>query len=98
MGLLEGKILVWQFVVLVGGLVAGAVIRHQQWRRICAFGYLRWPATSGSNFLERLEKLEDDLRSSTKIVHGLARQLEKLGIQFRVTRKSLKEPIAEVIF
>lgn len=47
------------------------------------------------NLFERIEKLEEDLRSSTTIIRVLSRQLEKLGIRFRVTRKALKEPIAE---
>ncbi|XP_031389084.1 uncharacterized protein LOC116201808 isoform X2 [Punica granatum] len=47
------------------------------------------------NLVERVEKLEEDLRSSTTIIQGLSRQLEKLGIRFRLTRKALKEPIAE---
>ncbi|KAM1052846.1 hypothetical protein ACFX13_000432 [Malus domestica] len=49
------------------------------------------------NLFERIEKLEEDLRSSTTIMCVLSRQLEKLGIRFRVTRKALKEPIAEII-
>lgn len=47
------------------------------------------------NLFERIEKLEEDLRSSATIIRVLSRQLEKLGIRFRVTRKALKEPIAE---
>lgn len=49
---------------------------------------------SGVNLLERIEKLEEDLRSSTTIVRVLSRQLEKLGIRFRVTRRAMKDPIA----
>ncbi|CAL1381759.1 unnamed protein product [Linum trigynum] len=48
------------------------------------------------NLLERIEKLEEDLRSTATIVRVLSRQLEKLGIRFRLTRKALKEPIAEL--
>ncbi|XP_011100044.1 uncharacterized protein LOC105178294 [Sesamum indicum] len=95
LGLLGSKILVWQCVVLVGGLVAGAVIRQRQWRRVCGVGLSRAPASSGANLLERVEKLEDDLRSSATIIQALSRRLEKLGIRFRLTRKALKEPIAE---
>ncbi|KAK4394031.1 hypothetical protein Sango_1873900 [Sesamum angolense] len=94
-GWLGSKILVWQCVVLVGGLVAGAVIRRRQWRRICGVGLSRGPSSSGANLLERVEKLEDDLRSSATIIQALSRRLEKLGIRFRLTRKALKEPIAE---
>ncbi|KAL0449311.1 UNVERIFIED_CONTAM: hypothetical protein Slati_1487500 [Sesamum latifolium] len=97
LGLLGSKILVWQCVVLVGGLVAGAVIRRRQWRRICGVGISRGSASSGANLLERVEKLEDDLRSSATIIQALSRRLGKLGIRFRLTRKALKEPIAESV-
>ncbi|KAG2305575.1 hypothetical protein Bca52824_034226 [Brassica carinata] len=49
----------------------------------------------GTNLIRRLEKLEEDLKTSTTIVRVLSRHLEKLGIRFRVTRKALKEPISE---
>ncbi|KAM5577187.1 hypothetical protein ABKV19_007836 [Rosa sericea] len=85
--------------VLGGGAVAlvvavgiGAWIRRRQWRRVS-----RETVKGGVevNLFERIEKLEEDLRSSATIVRVLSRQLEKLGIRFRVTRKALKEPIAE---
>ncbi|PON90913.1 Transmembrane protein [Trema orientale] len=79
-------------VVLVAGVGIGAWIRRRQWRRFCA------GSVKGSlevNLLERVEKLEEDLRNSATIIRVLSRQLEKLGIRFRVTRKALKEPIAE---
>ncbi|KAL6583091.1 hypothetical protein OROMI_005169 [Orobanche minor] len=96
LGLLGSKILVWQCVVLVSGLAAGAVIRRRQWGRICGVGFSRDPASYGAaNLLDRVERLEEDLVGSTKIIQALARRLEKLGIRFRVTRKALKEPIAE---
>ncbi|GFY94032.1 hypothetical protein Acr_09g0004780 [Actinidia rufa] len=50
---------------------------------------------SGVNLAGRIEKLEEDLRSSGTIVKVLSRQLEKLGIRVRANRKALKEPIAE---
>ncbi|KAL2551365.1 hypothetical protein Fot_04984 [Forsythia ovata] len=93
-GWLGNKILVWQCVVLVSGVVVGAVIRRRQWKRIYGIGLSRESA-SGVNLLERVEILEEDLRSSVTIIRVLSRQLEKLGIRFRVNRKNLKEPIAE---
>ncbi|KAH6784452.1 hypothetical protein C2S52_009411 [Perilla frutescens var. hirtella] len=95
LGWLGSRILVWQCVVLSCGLAAGAAIRRRQWRRICGVGFSRGPASSGANLLERVEKLEEDLRSAATIVQALSRRLEKLGIRFRLTRKALKEPIAE---
>ncbi|KAK7399573.1 hypothetical protein VNO78_10758 [Psophocarpus tetragonolobus] len=78
--------------LLVIGVFIGALIRRRQWRRVCV-------ATGKGglevNLLERIEKLEADLRSSATVIRVLSRQLEKLGVRFRVTRKALKDPIAE---
>ncbi|XP_022893650.1 uncharacterized protein LOC111408097 isoform X1 [Olea europaea var. sylvestris] len=93
-GWLGSKILVWQCVVLVSGVVVGAVIRRRQWRRICGVGLSR-ASSSGVNLLERVEKVEEAVRSSSTIIRVLSRQLEKLGNRFRVNRKALKEPVAE---
>jgi len=85
----------WGMVVMVSGVVIGAWIRRRMWWRVS-----RETGREGSreslNLVGRIEKLEEDLRSSATIIRVLSRQLEKLGIRFRVTRKALKEPIAEV--
>ncbi|KAM7529307.1 hypothetical protein LguiB_032717 [Lonicera macranthoides] len=91
---LGNGVVVWHLALVIGGVVAGAVIRWRQWKRICK-GFSR-PGGSGVNLVGRIEKLEDDLRSSATIIRVLSRQLEKLGIRFRATRKALKEPIGEV--
>ncbi|XP_071735421.1 uncharacterized protein [Rutidosis leptorrhynchoides] len=88
-----GRVSVWQPVLLVAGIVIGVVIRRRQWRRVC-LGFSR-PGSSAVNLVDRIEKVEEDLRSSATIIRVLLRQLEKLGIRFRVTRKSMKEPIAQ---
>ncbi|XP_059641023.1 uncharacterized protein LOC132283134 [Cornus florida] len=92
---LGNKVLVWQFILLVSAVAIGASIRRRQWRRICVD--FSKPGGSGVNLVGRIEKLEEDLRSSATIIRVLSRQLEKLGIRFRVTRKSLKDPIAETV-
>ncbi|XP_056161068.1 LOW QUALITY PROTEIN: uncharacterized protein LOC115676882 [Syzygium oleosum] len=87
------RVLGWVVVALVGGVASGAWVRRRQWRRV-----FEQPGTVGGanvNLVERIEKLEEDLRSSATMIRVLSRQLEKLGIRFRVTRKALKEPIAE---
>ncbi|KAL5556066.1 hypothetical protein UlMin_038302 [Ulmus minor] len=79
-------------VALVAGVGIGAWIRKRQWGRISrgsARGRLE------VNLLERIEKLEEDLRSYATMIRVMSRQLEKLGIRFRVTRKAIKQPIAE---
>lgn len=83
---------VWGVLMLAVGVLTGAVIRRRQWRETVVTGGF---AGSEVNLLQRIGKLEEDLRSSTNVVRVLSRQLEKLGIRFRVTRQSLKDPIAE---
>lgn len=90
-GWFGNRFLVSQCACLVVGMVLGAVIRRRQWRRIC-----RADLSRPVNLVERIEKLEEELKSSVTIIQVLSRQLEKLGIRFRLTRKALKEPIAEV--
>ncbi|XP_006353221.1 uncharacterized protein [Solanum tuberosum] len=93
---LGNRVLAAQCVVLVGGVIIGSVIRRRQWRRICMNKFSRSGSDlKGVNLLERIEKVEEDLRSSATIIRVLSRQLEKLGIRFRVTRKTLKDPITE---
>lgn len=48
------------------------------------------------DMISRIERVEDDLKSSSRITSLLSRQLEKLGIRFRVTKKVLQDPISEV--
>ncbi|CAF1922002.1 unnamed protein product [Brassica napus] len=82
------KVLSLGFVGLFGSVASGSWLRRRQWMRICR-------GTSdgeGTNLIRRLEKLEDDLKTSTTVGRVLSRHLEKLGIRFRVTRKALKEP------
>ncbi|KAG7031283.1 hypothetical protein SDJN02_05323 [Cucurbita argyrosperma subsp. argyrosperma] len=84
--------LVWGFPLLVATVVLNTWIRRRQWRRVCgekASGGLK------VNLLDRIEKLEEDLRSSTTVIRALSRKLEKLGIRFLVTRKTVRDSIAE---
>ncbi|KAB5548185.1 hypothetical protein DKX38_011591 [Salix brachista] len=84
----------WGMVVMVSGVVIGAWIRRRQWWRV-SWETGREGSRESLNLVGRIEKLEEDLRSSATIIRVLSRKVEKLGIRFRVTRKALKEPIAE---
>lgn len=91
---LGDRVLVWVVLVLGCGVATGSWIRSRQWRRFFCLSV----KTGGRdlNLVERVEKLEEELRTSASMIRMLSRQLEKLGIRFRVTRKALKDPIAEV--
>ncbi|XP_065874033.1 uncharacterized protein [Euphorbia lathyris] len=89
----SNRVLAWGLVVMMSGMVIGAWIRRRQWLRFCKVTVRE--GRESVNLVERIEKLEEDLKSSVTIVRVLSRQLEKLGIRFRITRKALKDPIAE---
>ncbi|XP_048232951.1 uncharacterized protein LOC8281255 [Ricinus communis] len=89
----SNKAVAWGLVVMVSGMAIGAWIRRRQWLRVCKVTVRE--GRESVNLVERIEKLEEDLKSSATIIKVLSRQLEKLGIRFRVTRRSLKDPIAE---
>ncbi|KAK9670435.1 hypothetical protein RND81_13G201900 [Saponaria officinalis] len=86
------KVLMW---LLAGALVVGSVIRRRQWRRVSGFSSRAKPRFENVSVLERIEKLEESMRSASSIIRMLSRQIEKLGIRFKVTRKSMKHPISE---
>ncbi|KAK9110733.1 hypothetical protein Sjap_018793 [Stephania japonica] len=96
---LLSRVLAWQSVVVVGAVAVGVLIRRRQWSRVCRDWSGRSSDGGGGlsvvSLLERVDKVEEDLRSSATIIRVLSRQLEKLGIRFRVTRKGLKQPIEE---
>ncbi|KAG6519152.1 uncharacterized protein LOC121967339 [Zingiber officinale] len=82
---------VLQYSLLVGAVVVGSMIRCRQWRRICRAN--KDGVVVG--FVGRLEKVEEDIRSSATILRVLSKHLEKLDTRFRLTKKALKEPIRE---
>ncbi|KAK8921715.1 hypothetical protein KSP39_PZI020355 [Platanthera zijinensis] len=88
---LGNKFCVGQFFFLIFAVVVGGLIRRRQWRSTCRGD----DGVASVDLVARIEKVEQDMRSSSTIVRVLSRQLEKLSIRLRVTRKALKDPIAE---
>ncbi|KAI4325659.1 hypothetical protein MLD38_031039 [Melastoma candidum] len=82
------RVLVWIVAGLIGGALSGALVRRRRPGQGGREG-------DGVGLRERVDRLEEEVRSLGTMVRVLSRQLEKLGIRFRVTRKSLKEPIAQ---
>ncbi|XP_073103601.1 uncharacterized protein [Elaeis guineensis] len=85
------KFFVCQYFLFVGAVVIGNLVRWKQWQRM----YRVNEKGVNVDLIQRIDKVEQDMRSSVKIVQVLSRQLEKLGIRFRLTRKALKDPISE---
>ncbi|KAJ4833646.1 hypothetical protein Tsubulata_001273 [Turnera subulata] len=82
----------WAAAVMASGVALGSWIRRRQWRRISV---ARRGGPESVNLVERIERLEEEVKSSATVIRVLSRQLEKLGTRFRVTRRALKDPIEE---
>ncbi|XP_066326439.1 uncharacterized protein [Miscanthus floridulus] len=77
-------LVVLQYVLLVGAVAIGSLIRRRQ------SGRLR-PGLTG-----RVEKVEETVRGMVAAVAVLSRTVEKLGLRFRVLRRTLRDPITEL--
>ncbi|KAG2579462.1 uncharacterized protein LOC120678520 isoform X2 [Panicum virgatum] len=91
--LADGRLLVLQYLLLVGAVAIGSLIRRRQ------SGRLR-PASGaaervGVGLVERMEKVEDSVRGMVAAVGVLSRTVEKLSVRFRVLRRTLRDPISE---
>ncbi|CAK8567286.1 unnamed protein product [Lathyrus sativus] len=75
---------VWGILILVGGVAAGAMLRRRQWKMISR-------ENMKGGLMERIEKLEEDLRKTVRVIRILSRHIEKFGKRFLVT----KEPITQ---
>lgn len=81
---------VWGVLMLMSGVAVGlgAWIRRRQWRRLGR-------ESGKGGLMERVEKLEEDLRSTMRVLRVLSRHAEKLGKRIRGTRHALKDPITQ---
>jgi len=86
----SGTSVVWGVLTLVTGVVVGAWIRTRQWRRIGR-------ENMKGGLVERIEKLEKELRSHVRVIRVLSRHAEKLGKRIRGNRYTLKDRIPQVI-
>lgn len=86
----------WQTLPLLAAILINAILRARQWQ---GTGQARniTDKFSGVEFTleERVRKLEEEVSSAVTIIRVLSRQLEKLGVRFRVTRQTLRDPIQE---
>ncbi|CAL5001556.1 unnamed protein product [Urochloa decumbens] len=86
-----GRLLVLNYLLLVGAVAIGSLIRRRQSERLRPAG----GAKEGVGLAERMEKVEESVRGMVAAVGVLSRTVEKLGIRFRVLRRTLKDPISE---
>ncbi|KAJ7289038.1 hypothetical protein O6H91_Y306100 [Diphasiastrum complanatum] len=86
----------WQVFPLWIALLINAIIRARQTAFPVSFirnGDKRHDLDA--NLVLRVKNLEEDLGNGLTIMRSLARQFEKLGVRFRVTRRTLRDPIQE---
>jgi hypothetical protein len=90
-----GRLLVLQYVFLVGAVAIGSLVRRRQSERLRPAGGAAEGV--GVGLVERMEKVEESVRSMVAAVGVLSRTVEKLGVRFRVLRRTLRDPISEVL-
>ncbi|KAJ1268923.1 hypothetical protein BS78_07G170800 [Paspalum vaginatum] len=88
-----GRLLVVQYALLVGAVAIGSLIRRRQVGRLHPSGGAADEV--GVGLLARLEKVEESVRGMVATVGVLSRTVEKLGLRFRVFRRTLRDPISE---
>ncbi|XP_044428862.1 uncharacterized protein [Triticum aestivum] len=94
--LASGRMFVLQYVLLVGAVAVGVLVRRKQWERLCRVGAGgSASATGGVDLVGRVEKVEESVRGVLAAVVVLSRTVEKLGVRFRVLRRTVTDPISE---
>lgn len=95
--LASGRLLVVQYVLLVAAVAIGALVRRRQWARLTRVGVRGVGASAprGVDLVGRVEKVEESVRGVVAAVGVLSRTVEKLGVRFRVLRRTLRDPISE---
>ncbi|KAF0906320.1 hypothetical protein E2562_009688 [Oryza meyeriana var. granulata] len=94
--LVGGRLFVVHYVLLVGAVAIGSLIRRRQWGQLCRAGDGGAAAASwGVDFAGRIGKVEESVRGVVAAVGVLSRTVEKLGVRFRVLRRMLRDPINE---
>ncbi|OEL13997.1 hypothetical protein BAE44_0024984 [Dichanthelium oligosanthes] len=85
-----GRLLVLQCLLLVGAVSIGSLIRRRQSERLRPAG-----GAAGVGLVERMETVEESVRGMVAAVGVLSRAVEKLGVRFRVLRRTLRDSISE---
>ncbi|CAO2188643.1 unnamed protein product [Urochloa humidicola] len=88
-----GRLLVLNYLLLVGAVAIGSLIRRRQSERLRPAGGAKEGVRVG--LVERMEKMEESVRGMVAAVGVLSRTVEKLGVRFRVLRRTLRDPIGE---
>ncbi|KAE8789976.1 hypothetical protein D1007_35736 [Hordeum vulgare] len=94
--LASGRTFIMHYVLLVGAVAIGVLVRRKQWERLCRVGAGAGASdTGGVDLVGRVEKVEESVRGVLAAVVVLSRTVEKLGVRFRVLRRTLRDPISE---
>jgi hypothetical protein len=87
----------WQTFFLLLALIINAVSRARQWLKSENRRETNYVADASFGLEDRIKRLEEEVDSTVTIVRVLSKQLEKLGVRFRLTRRTLRDPIQEVV-
>ncbi|KAH7287145.1 hypothetical protein KP509_32G040100 [Ceratopteris richardii] len=86
----------WQNIFLLAALIINSILGARRWQQNSYFDDSTKALIVPDSTMEgRVRKLEEDIASSVTIIRGLSKHVEKLAVRFRVTRRTLRDPIQE---
>lgn len=93
-----GDLSTWYVPALWAALVINAILRAVQRSSSTKSTQKVWEERSIKDFTldQRVGQLEEEVQGVSTMAQVLSRHLEKLGVRFRVTRRTLRDPIQEV--
>ncbi len=93
----------WQVLPLWGAILLNVILRARQWQvpskrgtRVASDS--NQGLSDSTTMMKRIQQLEEDFQNTVTTSRVLSRHLEKLGVRFRVTRRSLRDPIQEASY
>lgn len=82
-----------------GAIFLNAFVQYRVLERLTHFSRRKESTEKGDNTLKhRVVELEENVREFVTTARLLSRQVEKLGVRFRVTKRTLRDPMQEVSF
>eukprot|EP00897_Mesotaenium_endlicherianum_P008928 jgi/Mesen1/8063/ME000432S07354 len=89
----------WQIVPLCAALLIDAVLRIMSWRGGGLAGRERVVESRGERAppagQQRMAEMEEHVGTTVRLLRAMSRQMEKLGVRFRVARRTLRDSLKE---
>lgn len=83
-------------LAVLGAIFLNAIVQYRVVERLTHLPQLKESTEKGDNTLKhRVVELEENVREFVTTARLLSRQVEKLGVRFRATKRTLRDPMQE---